>query len=154
MTDENSARTSKDVLTRVQEAAHDLGNDPPNGITTMRALTALHDAAGEIKRLSEWERMFGAWARRMIPGGEPLWPNANWSQDVAMVAHALSAADRAAPETNALQLAELLRTYIRTGDLKLPPEELADLLKLLGPPSEKAGALPPKPEHHEMVPML
>ncbi len=43
--------TSEDVLTRVEEAAHDLGNDPPNGITTMRALTALHDAAAEINRL-------------------------------------------------------------------------------------------------------
>jgi hypothetical protein len=44
-------RSSKDVLTRVSEAAHALGNDPPNGITIMRSLAALHDAVSEIDRL-------------------------------------------------------------------------------------------------------
>lgn len=46
------AYVAKDVLSEVRQAAHDLGNDPPNGITTMRALTALQRAAGEIERLT------------------------------------------------------------------------------------------------------
>jgi len=50
------------------------------------------EALAEIQRLDEWERMFAAWCLRAMPQaeGEPLWPNPNWSQDVAMVAHALS----------------------------------------------------------------
>lgn len=42
---------SNDVLTRVRQAAHDLSNDPPNAIITMRALTALHEAMAEVERL-------------------------------------------------------------------------------------------------------
>jgi hypothetical protein len=49
--------TEKDVLSEVRQAAYDLGNDPPNGITTMRALTALGKAVVEIERLQARERM-------------------------------------------------------------------------------------------------
>lgn len=40
----------------------------------------------------EWERMFSAWVKHQagLPSEEPLWPNPEWSQDVAMVAHALA----------------------------------------------------------------
>lgn len=42
--------------------------------------------------LKEWDRMFDAWVKYQagLPSEVPLWPNADWSQDVAMVAHALA----------------------------------------------------------------
>lgn len=43
---------SKDMLTEARQAAHDLANDPPNGITTLRALTALERSVAEIERLT------------------------------------------------------------------------------------------------------
>lgn len=43
--------------------------------------------------IDEWERLFGAWVKHQagLPSDVPLWPNPDWSQDVAMVAHALAA---------------------------------------------------------------
>jgi hypothetical protein len=41
----------KDVLTRVKEAAHNLGNDPPNANTFLQGALALQDAATEIESL-------------------------------------------------------------------------------------------------------
>jgi hypothetical protein len=43
--------TKKDALKEAREAGFALGNDPPNGVTTMRALDALYAAADEIERL-------------------------------------------------------------------------------------------------------
>lgn len=42
--------------------------------------------------LKEWDRMFDAWVKHQagLPSDVPLWPNPEWSQDVAMVAHALA----------------------------------------------------------------
>ena len=39
-----------------------------------------------------WDRMFGAWVKHQagLPSDVPLWPNPDWPQDVAMVAHALA----------------------------------------------------------------
>lgn len=42
--------------------------------------------------LKEWDRMFDAWVKHQagLPSDVPLWPNPEWSQDVAMIAHALA----------------------------------------------------------------
>lgn len=47
--------------------------------------------------LREWQRMFDAWVKHQagMPSEVPLWPNGDWSQDIAMVAHALVATERA-----------------------------------------------------------
>lgn len=39
-----------------------------------------------------WDRMFDAWVKHQagLPSDVPLWPNPEWPQDVAMVAHALA----------------------------------------------------------------
>jgi hypothetical protein len=43
--------TSNPVLEQVRRAHHALANDPPNGVTTMAAITALDSAGKEIERL-------------------------------------------------------------------------------------------------------
>lgn len=59
-----------------------------------------------------WERMFGAWVKYQagLPsGGDLLWPNPDWPQDVAMVAHALAMLPNVRPsETNGDSLAREL----------------------------------------------
>lgn len=42
--------------------------------------------------LAGWNRMFDAWVKHQagLPSAVPLWPNPDWPQDVAMVAHALA----------------------------------------------------------------
>jgi hypothetical protein len=60
-------------------------------------IMAREDGMVTLRRLpdetpDEWDRMFGAWVKHQagLPSDVPLWPNPEWSQDVAMVAHALA----------------------------------------------------------------
>jgi hypothetical protein len=70
------------------------------------SLRLLADQLGAVETAAEpcqWDRMFGAWVKHQagLPSDVPLWPNPDWPQDVAMVAHALATLPNArpAPET-------------------------------------------------------
>jgi hypothetical protein len=95
----------RDWITDTEWVVDEYGNSVqrPRG-EAIRAFGARIDAAlqGETPEeadpcvshvaLKEWDRMFGAWVKHQagLPSDVPLWPNPEWSQDVAMVAHALA----------------------------------------------------------------
>jgi hypothetical protein len=81
----------------------------------------------------EWERMFDAWVKHQagLPSDVPLWPNAAWPQDVAMVAHALAGQAKAeVPTPDQMASDERLLNYLSAFEnLKTKaPKELVDLV--------------------------
>jgi hypothetical protein len=68
-----------------------------------------------VRNAAEWDRMFDAWVKHQagLPWDVPLWPNPDWSQDVAMIAHALagSAAAAVPPPSSTERMPYLLSTY-------------------------------------------
>lgn len=85
--------------------------DPHDTDETIKALNA---AAHELERLAplrQWERLFEAWVKHQagLPSDVPLWPNPEWSQDVALIAHALASTTAQPPGARIHAICKIVR---------------------------------------------
>lgn len=81
-----------DVLAETVEQLRGAGETPTEPDDAPDATAKFAKLISNAARFHEWDRMFDAWVKHQagLPSDVALWPNADWSQEVAMIAHALA----------------------------------------------------------------